>query len=522
LREKLEFYQSNVDDREEKYNAVAAEKLDLEKEWNECREEIASLSRARDKAEKDAKHLRRDNDTVKAELKVCAKEWRAVRDKFEAVIEDKARLEKEVSDLEAQCDACLVARTDAEDERDRFCSENEAIKVELTSFRDMVNDLTDRLNHALDAKRELEERMAESEREWKDACVQASALIQSPPEAHARIPAVDSATSPFNNFDSSPSPIITRATHVQTDTWTTPGPVGTREPTGAIADESAASNIQSPPPVEASSANDVVNDMKAILSQIQSSLSASHAEAEHSKIKSRLDAEKEVESLRISLETAEEHIVRLKAQIPVFQKEQGDGGDFPVDSAFDERILRIKEARERTTLACAYQEKLAEIMSPEQREGATGNVGHSSYRRQLCQLSDLSNTRQQDSSERRETLKKSLAELRSLRKRDEERRMKASGTRSFAAQKRPIQSEVHVAGSVNGRFSQQKPVFLLSPLPVSTINAAVTSSVAGGAAASSPGLISPLPIDASMTTAQQQLGTTSVAEEIMDILESCS
>ena len=520
LKEKLEFYQSNVDAREDKYNTLAAEKLGLEKEVNECRGKIASLSLVRDKAETDAKQLRSDNDAVKAELKVCAKEWRVVRDKLESVIEDKARLEKEVSDLEAQYDACLVARKDAEEERDRFCSENEAIKVERTSFRDKVKDLTDRLNHALDANRELEERMAESEREWRDACVQASALIQSPDGPKVQNPAVlvNSATSPFP-VDSSPSPIATRAAHVQTDTWTTPGPVGAREPVGTIdaMDDAVASTVQSPSPVEASTANDVVNDMKAILSQIQSSLSASQAEAEQSKLKSRLDAEKEVESLRISLETAEEHIVRLKTQIPAFHKEQGSCGGPSVDSAFDERILRIKEARERATLACAYQEKLAEITSPERREGATTNAGQPNNHRQLSDLSNKINTRQEDSSVRRkETLKKSLAELRSLRKQDEERRTKASGSKLCTSQQqRPLRTELAGSGSVHGQSSQQQPVYLLSPLPVSTINGATASD-----AAASSGMISPLPIDASMTTAQQ-LGITSV-EDIIDILESCS
>ena len=519
LKEKLEFYHSNVDSREDKYNTLAGEKLDLEKTVNQYRVKIASLSQARDKAETDAKQLRTDNDAVKAELKVCAKEWRVVRDKFESVIEDKARFEKELSDLEAQYDACLVARTDAEEERDRFCSENEAIKVELTSYRDKVNDLSDQLNHALDVKSELEERMAESEREWRDACVQASTLIQSPAGPNVKNPAVmvNSATSPFP-VDSSPSPITTRVAHVQTDTWTTPGPVGVREPVGTIdaTYDAVVPTVQSPSPVEASTANDVVNDMKAILSQIQSSLSASQAEAEQSKLKSRLDAEKEVESLRICLETAEEHIVRLKTQIPAFHKEQGSCGGPSVDSAFDERILRIKEARERATLACAYQEKLAEITSPERRESATTNAGQSNNHRQLSDLSNNINTRQDDSSVRRETLKKSLAELRSLRKRDEERRMKASGTKSFTSQQqRSLRTELAGSGSVNGRLSQQQPVYLLSPLPVSTINAA-----AAGDAAASSGMISPLPIDASMTTAQQ-LGTTSV-EDIIDILESCS
>ena len=520
LKEKLEFYQSSVDAREDKYNTLAAEKLDLENELNECRKKIALLSQVRDKAEADAKQLRCDNDAVKAELKVCAQEWRVVRDKFESVIEDKARLEKEVSDLEASLDACLAARADAEDERDRYCSENEAIKVELTSFRDNVNYLTDRLNHALDEKRKLEERMAESEREWRDACVQASTLIQSPtagPRVQNPAVMVNSATSPFP-VDSSPSPIATRVAHVQTDTWTTPGPVDVREPVGTIdaTDDAVSLTVQSPPPVEASTANDVVNDMKAILSQIQSSLSASQAEAELSKLKSRLDVEKEVESLRISLETAEEHIVRLKTQIPVFHQEQGSSGGPSIDSAFDERILRIKEARERATLACAYQEKLAEITSPERREGATTNAGQSNNHRQLSDLSNNINTRQEDSSVRRETLKKSLAELRGLRKRDEERRMKVCGSKSFTSQQqRPLRSELAGSGSVNGRFSQQQPVYLLSPLPVSTINAAAASDPAP-----SSGMISPLPIDASMTTAQQ-LGTTSV-EDIIDILESCS
>ena len=530
LKEKLEFYQSSADAREDKSSALAIEKLDLEKQLKECREEIVTSSRARDKAQKDAKQLRRDNDTVKAELKVCAEEWRAVRDKFERVIEDKARLEKEVTDLEAQYHVCMEARSDAEHERDTFCSENETIKVELTSFRDRVNDLTNQLNRALDAKRELEERQADSEREWRDACVQASALIQSPAQVKARNSVVDSATSPLL-VDFSPSPIVTRAVHAQTDAWTTPGAgvAGKGRPTDAIdvTDEAIASSIQSPPAVEASTANDVVNDMKQILSQIQSSLSASQAEAEQTKLKSRLDAEKEVESLRISLETAEEHIVRLKGQIPAFrQNETGTGCTDVDDSAFDERILRIKEARERATLACAYQEKLAEITSPDRREGAVavgGDLGN--HHRQLA---DLSNKRQQESSsERRENLKKSLAELRSLRKRDEERRMGASlsGARS-TAQKRPAGG-----GSVNGRSSQQQqlqqrhppapqPVYLLSPLPVSTCNthasAPATASIASGAAAS--GMISPLPIDASVTTAQ--LGTS--MDDIMDILHSCA
>ena len=259
--------------------------------------------------------------------------------------------------------------------------------------------------------------------------------------------------------------------------------------------------------------------MKAILSQIMSSLSASQAEAEQTKLKSRLDAEKEVESLRISLETSEEHIVRLKGQIPAFrQNETGTNGTAVDDSAFDERILRIKEARERATLACAYQEKLAEITSPDRREGAVAVGGDSGNHRQLA---DLSNKRQQESSsERRENLQKSLAELRSLRKRDEERRMGASlsGTRS-TAQKRPAGG-----GSVNGRSSRHppalQPVYLLSPLPVSTTHAsaAATASVASGAAAS--GMISPLPIDASVTTAQ--LGTTTSIDDIMDILHSCA
>ena len=523
LKEKLKFYQCSADAREDKSSALAIEKLDLEKQLKECREEIVTSSRARDKAQKDAKQLRRDNDTVKAELKVCAEEWRAVRDKFERVIEDKARLEKEVTDLEAQYHVCMEARSDAEHERDTFCSENETIKVELTSFRDRANDLTNQLNRALDAKRELEERQAESEREWRDACVQASALIQSPAQVKARNSVVDSATSPLL-VDFSPSPIVTRAVHAQTDAWTTPGAgvAGKGRPTDAIdvTDEAVAPSIQSPPAIEASTANDVVNDMKAILAEIQSSLSASQAEAEQTKLKSRLDAEKEVESLRISLETSKEHIVRLKGQIPAFrQNETGttSNGTAVDDSAFDERILRIKEARERATLACAYQEKLAEITSPDRREGAVAVGGDSGNHRQLA---DLSNKRQQESSsERRENLQKSLAELRSLRKRDEERRMGASlsGLRS-TAQKRPAGG-----GSVNGRSSRHppalQPVYLLSPLPVSTTHAsaAATASVASGAAAS--GMISPLPIDASVTTAQ--LGTTSM-DDIMDILHSCA
>ena len=90
--------------------------------------------------------------------------------------------------------------------------------------------------------------------------------------------------------------------------------------------------------------------------------------------------------------------------------------------------------------------------------------------------------------------------------------MKASGTKSASS---ALRTELAGSGSVKGRLSQQQPVYLLSPLPVSTINAAAASD-----AAASSGMISPLPIDASMTTAQQ-LGTTSV-EDIIDILESCS
>ena len=167
LNEKLEFHQSDADARDEKYNVVVMEKLDLEKEVKECRDEINDLSQARATVEEEASQLRKDIALVEAELEVCTQELCVVKSDFDSIIEEKVILEKKIINLEGQCEAHAKSSADADIERDRLCSENESMKSELTICQGKLCDLTNRLNNALGENRELQDQVAESEREWR-------------------------------------------------------------------------------------------------------------------------------------------------------------------------------------------------------------------------------------------------------------------------------------------------------------------------------------------------------------------
>ena len=162
------------------------------------------------------------------------------------------------------------------------------------------------------------------------------------------------------------------------------------------------------------------------------------AETEESLLKSRLATEKEVESLRISLETAEEHILRLKAQIPAFAIDEHAAAN----TTFDERILRIKEAREKASLSRAYIDRLADLTSPEQREVIKKDSKNSSL---------LLDNRQRGL-ERRAALKRSMEELRQHR----------SSLRPSLAER------------TNNPTGTVQPVYLMMSPPSSSIKTATT------------------------------------------------
>lgn len=385
LNEQLARHGSDADASDEKYNVVVMEKLDLERELKECREEVLDLSQARSTAEGEASRVKMENASLTAELEACTVEMRSVKGEIDSIIDEKTALEQKLGNLEAQCKAYATLNSDAKVDRDRLRDEVESMTSQLTTCEEKLSDVTNRLDDALDENRTLQAKVAESAREWKDVCVQASMLIQSP-EAQAKYKQIESSTA------TSPLPtVVTQPAHVQTDAWMTPGP-------------SSSSRTQ----IDAHDlSSNEVSTMRNVLAEIQSSLAQSKADTEETLLKSRLASEKELESLRISLETAEEHIrmLRLKAQPPDFTVDEHNST--VANTSFDERILRIKECREKAILARAYNDKLADLASPDRKESAKED-----YKNNHGSL--LQDNRQQRS-QRRAAVKRSLADLRSMR-----------------------------------------------------------------------------------------------------------
>ena len=329
LAEGLEEVRSDLDLRKGECEVLDQERLGLVARLEDCEALLEEARQEREGLGAERDELREENGNLRKDLGTVSEECSSLKDRCDVLLEEKARLEKQVVRMEALSEGSAKSHAQLEGMLQRLSQENGAAREELTGCRQKLADATSRLNSTLSEKRQLQDALAASKKEWRDVCVQASSLV---------------------------SPRATRTSTAQTS------------PTSIIISDAdpAFPAFPSGQMTTAAPSADDVSSMKEILAEIQSALAASQASSEEGLLRALLNSEKELRSIRISLATAEEHIDQLKGQLFASAPKDATGAD-SADPAFEERMLRIKDAREKASLAATHQGKLAALASPDKK-----------------------------------------------------------------------------------------------------------------------------------------------------------